>query len=408
MLKLEKDLCCGCTACVSVCPQKCLEMITDAEGFLIPSIAENRKCIDCGLCNKVCPILNPVKEIAKTQSGYIVQNTDLDIRRESTSGGAFSAIAQSILKKDGAVYGAAFDENFVVRHQCIERKEDLWKLRNSKYVQSELGDVFLRVRQQLEEGREVCFSGTPCQIEGLRSFLRKEYQNLTLVDVVCHGIGSPLVWKKYIQMQNGHLPERIYFRWKHYGYKYSTISFFRGNKEIYFGGVESDPMLRAYFSNNCDRRICYDCPFKKRYRLSDITIWDCFQPGYFDKSFDDDIGTSSLLVHSAKGEMLFAEMVGNGFLRSISVDADALVKGNNEMVKSVRCGTERDAFLSDAQVMDGNRLFEKYFPEKATVNLKKAGRILLLKLGLYRCVKYILFLARMRKEKNRLSDEAIK
>ncbi|MBE6797079.1 MAG: 4Fe-4S dicluster domain-containing protein [Ruminococcaceae bacterium] len=400
MLKLQSDLCYGCTACVSICPTKCIEMVDSGEGFLIPKLKSEAQCINCDLCNRVCPAVNIKEEKPQPQKGYIVQNTDEKIRKESTSGGAFSAIAAKTIKDGGVVYGAAYDQDYNVVHVCIEDEKDLWKLRNSKYVQSELRDTFNTIKNQLEKGIKVCFSGTPCQVEGLSAFLKKDYENLISVDVVCHGIGSPLIWRKYLELQNGKLPAHIYFRWKHYGYKYSTMSFLNEGKETYFAGVESDPMLRAYFTNNCDRKTCYNCAFKKRYRVADITIWDCFQPKIFDKSFDDDKGTTSVLIHSKKGSKTFDEVLGENTLKYCEVEPDELVFGNNEMVNSVVCGKERDGLLRDAKTMTSQELFSKYFPNSFASRVKKTIRIFLLKSGMYRKVKYVLFLIRRKKQRN--------
>ena len=400
MVSLQENECCGCTACVSVCPQKCLSMVENAEGFLVPCLIDTVKCIDCNLCNKVCPVLNKHEDKKHFEKGYIVQNTNEKTRIESTSGGAFSAIALSVLDEGGIVYGAAYVDNFTVRHIGVEKASDLWKLRNSKYIQSNLDHTFSEVKKRLESGRKVCFSGTPCQIEGLIAFLRKDYDNLILVDVVCHGIGSPLIWRKYMEMQSAYQPEYIFFRWKHYGYKYSTMSFFKNSKEIYFSGVESDPMLRAYFTNSCDRNSCYDCPFKKRYRLSDYTIWDCFQPKYFDASFNDDKGTSSVLINSEKGMMQFEKILASGTIRYHEVVPDELTFGNNEMIHSVKKGTVRDVLLADASVMDGKELFEKYYPNTIKSKVKKQIRKSLLTLGIYNRVKYVLYVYRRNKSKH--------
>lgn len=391
MLKLAKELCSGCTACFNICPKKCIEMKADADGFLVPVVADKSLCIDCGLCDKVCPVLNPVKEQKISQNGYIVQHKDSDILMESTSGGAFTAIADYVIDQGGIVYGAAYNKELKVTHQSASTVEELSKFRNSKYVQSDLGSTFSEISEILNSGKKVCFSGTPCQIEGLRVFLGKDYDNLILVDVVCHGISSPLIWDKYLEMQKDKKADHIYFRWKHYGYKYSTMSFFKDGKEIYFGGVESDSMLRSYFTNNCDRNICYDCPFKKRYRVSDITIWDCFQPGFFDKSFNDDRGTTSVLIHSQKGKKAFLDVLNKSSLKYCEIEPDELVFGNNEMIGSVKKGAQRDNLLKDAAEMSGKELFEKYFPSTVKIKIKKSIRIILLKLGIYNRIKYILF-----------------
>ena len=407
MISLASEKCCGCTACVSICPKKCLEMVDDGEGFLIPKLTHEEDCIKCNMCNKACPVLNNEKELKKEQQGFIVQNMDQKVRQESTSGGAFTAIAKTTIANGGAVYGVAYGEGFKVMHMCVNEEKELWRFRNSKYVQSYLGDTFSKVKEQLDNSTLVCFSGTPCQIEGLRSYLRKDYQNLILVDVVCHGISSPLIWEKYLELNENNLPEQIFFRWKHYGYKYSTMSFFNKEKEVYYGGVESDPMLRAYFTNSCDRMTCYECPFKKRYRVSDITIWDCFQPNYFDKSFDDDKGTTSVLIHSDKGKAFFEKVLEMGTLKFKEVDVDELVFGNNEMIGSVTKGADRETLLKDAKVMPAKDLFNKYYPSSIKSKIKRFVRLSLLKIGVYKKVKYMLFLKRRKNAKDSNKHENI-
>lgn len=398
MIDLAQNLCCGCTACASICPQNVIKMQTNLEGFQEPYISEKKMCINCGLCVEVCPVLNSKNEhVNKNEDGYIVQTRDELVREESASGGAFSAIAEYVLRMGGIVYGAAYDNEFEVRHIGVNNIKDLSRLRHSKYVQSNLNGVFYEIKKNLQSGILVCFSGTPCQVEGLVGFLRKRYSNLILIDLCCHGVASPLIWKKYLEMNRTLCFNKIYFRWKHYGYKYSTMSFFENEKEIYFKGVESDPMLRAYFSNNCDRKSCYDCLFKKRYRISDFTIWDCFQPRFFNKGFDDDKGTTSVLANTQKGKDIIENMMAKGLVRAFEVSPDDLVYGNKELVSSVKCGKIRDEFFKDATVLDGNELFNKYFPITSKQRVKKIIRIILLKTGLYSFIKYLIYSKRRKR-----------
>ena len=400
MLNLSEIKCVGCTACVAVCSKKVITMRYNEEGFQYPFVENIDDCIECGLCEKVCPVYNFKQENEFEQKGLIAQILDEDIRRESASGGMFSAIALSVLDEGGVVYGAAYDDNFKVCHIGVCKKEDLWKLRNSKYVQSDLVGVFEDVKGYLDEGRKVCFSGTPCQIEGLVGYLRRNYDNLLLVDVVCHGVSSPLIWNKYLETIDKYAPDKIYFRWKHYGYKYSTMSLFNvNNDEIYYAGVESDKMLRAYFSNNCDRDTCYSCIFKKRYRVSDFTIWDCFQPRFFDKSFDDDRGTSGVLVHTSKAMKQLDKMIEENKIKYRFVSPDELVLGNNEMISSVRKGELRESLLFDAGHMSGSELFEKYFPDTVKTKVKKLIRLSLVKIRVYNFLKYRLYILRRNKSK---------
>lgn len=395
MIDFAEIKCVGCTACASVCPKSVINMERNAEGFLYPYIADSADCNQCGLCEKACPVLNFRQETVFEQKGLIVQITDEKIRQESASGGMFSAIALSVLDEGGIVYGAAYDKDFQVCHIGVSSREDLWKLRNSKYVQSNLVGVFSQVKENLKTGKMVCFSGTPCQIEGLQCYLGKAYDNLLLVDVVCHGVSSPLIWEKYLETVEEYRPKNIYFRWKHYGYKYSTMSFFdRDSKEIYYSGVETDKMLRAYFTNNCDRDTCYDCLFKKRYRTSDFTIWDCFQPRFFDRSFDDDRGTSGVLVHTGKAARQLEKIIRSDLIRYRYVSPDQLTMGNREMVGSVKKGELREDLLKDAVHMSGTALFDKYFPDTPVTKLKKSIRLFLVRTGLYRTIKYSLFIYR--------------
>ena len=194
----EKSQCCGCTACSSICPKKAIMMKQDEEGFMYP-IIDKSKCVNCGLCDKVCPVKN-AKENGNNQHAYIFQNADDKIRRESTSGGAFTAIAEYVIDNNGIVYGAVFDEKYKVIHKGIDNKEELYKFRNSKYVQSEMENCYSEIKEYLNKGKLVCFSGTSCQVEGLKNYLGKHYENLILVDVVCRAVPSPLIWKKYLNM----------------------------------------------------------------------------------------------------------------------------------------------------------------------------------------------------------------
>ena len=189
-IKDPKD-CCGCWACENACPRQCISMEEDCEGFRYPHINQT-SCIDCHLCEKVCPILNKVEEPIKNQKAFVVQNKDEEVLKESTSGGAFSAIANYVISKNGIVFGAAFDNNETVRHQYVDNYEDLKLFRNSKYVQSLIGNTYKEAKRFLDKGKLVLFSGTPCQLEGLFFFLRnKQYENLITIDVVCRAVPSP-------------------------------------------------------------------------------------------------------------------------------------------------------------------------------------------------------------------------
>lgn len=386
---LDKTACSGCSACASVCPRNCIKMMTDAEGFEYPSV-EQDKCIDCGACERVCPIKNPKAEVPHQQYAYVVQNRHEDILRESTAGGAFTAIAKYVIRRNGVVFGAALSDNLLAHHIWVDQERDLSKFRNSKYMQSYISeDVFKTVKGFLKQGRYVCFSGTPCQVEGLRHYLGKEYENLIIVDVVCRAVPSPMVFQKYMQLQEKRLGASITnvrFRDKHYGYKYSTMNVTTENNDgNYHQGVESDPWLRAFFSGMCLRPSCYKCQFKKRYRISDFTMWDCFNVGRFSKGLDNDRGATRLLIHTKKGKKVFDEISED--LKCVSIEPEKIIEGTGEMLHSVKYNDMRDKFMKDAQVMNPDELFAKYFPVTFKVRLEHGVRLISYRLGIYSIAK---------------------
>lgn len=195
----KKHKCSGCSACANACPKKCISMRPDIEGFVYPEV-DMRKCVECNICTQVCPFINPYP-ISKSKQAYACKSKDETVRISSSSGGIFSLIADYFLDRGGVVFGAGFDENMKLVHQSVDTKEALKLLRGSKYVQSDMGNCFSEAKMLLDDGKLVLFSGTPCQISGLRHFLNKGYDNLFCADVVCHGVPSPSVWKSYVSYQ---------------------------------------------------------------------------------------------------------------------------------------------------------------------------------------------------------------
>lgn len=365
-------------------------MTADNEGFLYPEI-KKRDCTGCGLCDTVCPIKNPVKEKPFEQEAYFVQNKCDDTLAGSTSGGFFSALAEYVISKNGIVYGAVLNkETLKVEHIGVNRKDLLWRFRKSKYVQSDTKDTFKEAKQELDAGRLVCYSGTPCQIEGLKKYLRKDYENLITCDVVCHSVPSPLVLKKYIefveQMKEEPIADVIFRDKSVYGYKYNVITAYnKKNRKIYQCGVESDPYLRAFFMDVSVRPSCYECAFKKRYRVSDFTIWDAFDIRRFSKELDNDKGVTRLLIHTERGRFFFNHIRKN--FRIYQTTAERLTEGVKEMFESVGYNKMREAFFTDIKILTGAELFQKYFPDTVPVKLERFFRRICCKMGIYSFMK---------------------
>ena len=221
----DKSLCAGCSACANICPKKCIEMVADDRGFLYPSVNVS-ECVQCGLCNKICPFLNP-KEVREDKNAYAAYYKDESVRGLSSSGGLFGCLAEDILNQNGVVFGAAFADDFKsIKHIGIERKEDLPKLYGSKYLQSVIGDSYKSAENYLKADRLVLFVGTSCQISGLKAYLRKDYNNLLTIDVICHGAPSPLVWRDYVAEKEQKYGSKIVganFRNKRFGWGKSVL-----------------------------------------------------------------------------------------------------------------------------------------------------------------------------------------
>ena len=317
MPKLVSDaLCCGCGACANKCPKGAIKMKSNKEGFLHPVVDINQ-CVECEACEKVCPGLNPAKTKGNSPQIYIVQHLDEDIRYQSTSGGAFTALSEEVIGRGGVVYGASMTDDLTVRHVCVNTVEDLSRFRNSKYVQSDIGDCYKEAKELLALGQWVCFSGTPCQINGLYKFLGRDYENLIAVDVVCKSVPSPLVFKKYIDFKKkkeGNITD-IVFRDKKRGFLYCTMAHYpthddrlMGN-DVYRRGSESDEWLRLFLSGKISRRSCMNCPYQTIDRVGDFSLGDIWETGY--QEFDDNKGSTLVHVYSTKAKAFFESIKRN-------------------------------------------------------------------------------------------------
>lgn len=318
---MNKKECCGCTACLHICPVECITMQEDEEGFLYP-IIKTEYCIHCHKCEKICPIhsADTINMKTKTFVGY---SKDEEIRKQSSSGGIFSVIAEWILQQGGVVFGAAFDENFEVHHIAIETKEELSKLRGSKYVQSRLENVYPEAKQYLEMNHKVLFTGTACQIAGLKKYLHKEYDNLYTVDVLCHGVPSPKIWRMYLEDKKKQYNTKITtieFRNKESGWNNYSMNILFYDMQQYLVHFFEDKFMKMFLSNIDLRPSCYECHFKSFPRSSDMTIGDSWGIENYMPDMNDDKGTSVILIHSLKGEGMFEAIRENLIVRKAELE----------------------------------------------------------------------------------------
>ncbi len=337
----DKKDCCGCNACVQRCPKHCITMQEDCEGFLYPKVDESL-CIDCGLCEKVCPVINQAAS-REPLAVYAAKNPDEEIRCQSSSGGVFTMLAEHTIENGGVVFGAGFNENWEVEHRYTETKEGLAAFRGSKYVQSRIGETFKQAETFLKQGREVLFSGTPCQIAALKLFLRKEYDNLITVDFICHGVPSPGVFRTYLDEEkekfarerdgknsvSSSIPslaereslstienevniEAISFRDKKKGWKkFSFVLVLskasaEGEKNTVSSSytLRENPFLRGFLADLYLRPSCHACPTKNLKSGSDITLGDYWGIAQTMPELDDDKGVSVITVNTQRGKVL--------------------------------------------------------------------------------------------------------
>lgn len=361
---LEKRECTGCGACSNICPQNAITMEEDECGFLYPEIGLD--CIDCGICKKICEgRLKLEKAHAEIPATYAAWSKDEDIRYASTSGGVFSEIARGILNSGGYVVGAAYNNENLVEHIVIHSEDGLRKIRQSKYVQSNMGNVYREVKRLLCEGRTVAFCGAPCQIAGLVSFLGKEHKNLLLLDFICLGVNSPkafLSWLNEIKLrERKEKVARIWFKYKQEGWKRSPyctrVDFNDGSYEIY--SQEANSYMKGYLSYKLYLRpCCGDCQFKGVPRLSDITLADFWG---IEKELDDDKGTSMVLVNSEKGRLYFEATSKRLIVHKRNMKD--VISGNPCFQNSVDINRNSEAFLKSLDNMPFSKALSRYGKE---------------------------------------------
>lgn len=374
--------CCGCNACVQRCPKKCITLIADHEGFLYPQI-NIESCIDCGLCEKVCPIINSKNQSLPPKKVIAAINSDENIRMNSSSGGIFSLLAEQIIKENGVVFGAKFDDNWQVVHDYTDTIDGLDNFRGAKYVQSKIGNSFILAEKFLKDGRKVLFSGTPCQIVGLKLYLKIEYINLFTVDIVCHGVPSPKIWDLYLRSIYKDVTniKKINFRdkasgWKNYKFhiEYNPIvnnspsSMIKEFNEPFYKNI----YMRGFLSNLYLRPSCHKCPCKPGKYRSDMTIADFWGADIENPEMDDDKGLSLILYHSEKASYF-------NIINSKEISYQTILKYNSTVELDTLPHARRDFFFNEVNInnvidliqqLTKTSLKQKFTKNKLAIKLK--------------------------------------
>ena len=354
------DRCCGCAACYAICPKGAITMCPDAEGFLQPAI-NHKACINCGKCENVCPVLN--QGLPRTPLAvYAAKAKDDNLRRISSSGGVFSLLARQVLDKGGAVYGAAFEPpTHKVVHKRVTDEAGLDELRGSKYVQSEIGETYISVREDLESGKNVLFSGCPCQIAGLRRFLGKEYESLLLVDVICHAVPSPLAWQKYLSCQENKEHAKItrtFSRrncsWRKY---VLSLEFVNSSDSTYLVNPANSSYLNAFCSELFNRKSCHACSFRGFKSGSDLTIGDFWGVEKKHVEIFDDKGVCAVICNTRRGEHAFSAIVS--LMTVIPSAVDNVACGNKTVFGNHKASNRRGHFFAEVNDTNFDHLVEE-------------------------------------------------
>lgn len=342
--KLNKNVkeCTGCGACYNSCGRGAITMQQDAEGFLYP-LVDMEKCVNCGLCERACPVIKPSHTNSDTTEVYIAANKEH--REKSSSGAIFPALAEVITEQGGSVYAARYDEQFSVIFSKFTQMQEIGSYQGSKYVQADTGLIYRDVRTDLEAGKTVLFVGAACQVAGLYGFLQKDYENLYTMDFICHGVPSPAVFKDYIkELADGKEVLDVNFRNKKYGWRCDTLEVTYRNEEPYVKFEKQDLYFRGFLDAVITRPSCGTCPYTKLPRQSDVTIGDCWGIEKFHNKLNDTGGLSWVLLNSPKGKQLF-EKVKPQMSICEKDDIETVKKHNHSVYTPKKPNRNRDWFF---------------------------------------------------------------
>lgn len=367
---LEKEKCCGCSACVNICNFNAISMKEDKEGFMYPEI-NSQMCCHCKACEKVCPVLNLDEKEVKEPDAYAISSNKKEILLKSSSGGVFSHLANYVLEQGGIVFGAAFSSVIEVQHKAVANKKDLIFLCGSKYVQSDINQSFRFCRDLLRDNKLVLFTGTPCQIAGLNQFLNKKYDNLLTMEVICHGVPSPKVLKKYIkniEKKKRKKVSSIGFRNKETGWENYSVQYRYEDESIDIIKHQDDLYNKVFLSNQALRNSCYNCCFKQGQSKADITCGDFWGIQNVVPQMADNNGVSLVLCHNDKGKE-YLDLIDSD-LQKVNVKYKDAISGNPAYLLSVRKPGTRVLFFSDIQWKSIDKCIQYFCSEDESI-LKK-------------------------------------
>lgn len=358
--ELNKFQCVSCGACANACRVGAITMTADDEGFLYPTV-DSKKCVDCGKCKKACPIITRPANHGKICNVYAAYNNDLQTLKSSSSGGIYRLIALEILRRGGAVFGVAFDDDFKAKHICVEQEAQLLATQGSKYIPSAVGDCYSRAEKMLKDGRYVLFTGTPCQIAALKTYLGKDYEKLYTQDFICHGVLSPSLFEMYLKYQSechgNSEVKKVFFRDKTRSWYDFDMRIDFENGQTYLCNHDQDMLFTAFLHNHALRYSCYNCVFKTPKKHSDISLGDYWGIKTAHPEAYNENGTSIVFIQSEKGKELFESV--RDHMCCVETDPGLAIGHNLSMIKAYKIPKTRKKLFTQIEKMGFEKAVKK-------------------------------------------------
>ncbi len=375
MIKISnKTKCSGCYACINICPKNCISMKTDEEGFRYPEIDESL-CVDCGLCEKACPMLGGADDVRKQRKGIksvACYNKEKEALANSSSGGVAHLLGEYVVQNGGVVFGVVGNMTTKVQHIMAETEEDLKLLQGSKYLQSNVDLNYRLAKTQLETGKLVLFTGTPCQIAGLYGYLGKDYDNLITADLICHGVPSEKVFEKFIKEHEQKVGKKVisFFRDKTDGWKPVLFSYIYDDGTSITKTGRKDKFNMGFTTNLFQRPSCYKCPFALMERIGDITLGDWFGGIKYKELDPENKGLSMIVLNSPKGERVYEFIKHKMEIKEYSVEE--AMRESVHLGKQPHTNFMRKDFFAHFDKMSYDELYDRYFPKNKPAILRNA------------------------------------